>query len=246
VKHYEDTNREEELYSENKKKKDHINLFTIHGSKGLEFHQVFLINFHTKTFGIIPTEEKYKEFKYLWYVGLSRASYDLNIYVEKTKLPWNELKNCPEDLYITENSKPVFIKELKFQEEIIPLYNSVTEILGSKKYLNDELIFDLENIFEYETETIKIFDVPNKSIKNYKEYSALYGMFIENIFNYYYNKNNNNNPDFIIKLKKRMNNTIIIPKKYIYGYKILKIRCPFIKDLVKLSDFIVIKNQFKV
>jgi len=245
VKHYEDTNREEELYNENKKKKNHINLFTIHGSKGLEFHQVFLLNFHTKTFGMIPTEEKYKEFKYLWYVGLSRASYDLNIYVEKTKLPWNELKNCPEDLYIIENSKPVFIKELKFQEEIIPLYNTVTEILGSKKYLNDELMFDLENIFEYQIETIKIFDVPSKNIKNYKEYSALYGMFIENIFNYYYNKNNNNIPDFIIKLKKIINNTIIIPKKYIYGYKILKIRCPFIKDLVKLSDFIVIKNQFK-
>ena len=253
VKHYEDTNREEELYNENnKKKKDHINLFTIHGSKGLEFHQVFLINFHTKTFGMIPTEEKYKEFKYLWYVGLSRAAYDLNIYVEKKKLPWNELKNCSENLYINENTKPVFIKELKFQEEIIPIYNTITEILGSKKFLDDQLIFDLENIFEYEIETIKIFEESeksyNKQIKNYKEYSALYGMFIENIFNYYYNKNNKNNNitgDFIIKLKKIINNTIIIPKKYIYGYKILKIRCPFIKDLIKLSDFINIKNQFK-
>jgi hypothetical protein len=247
VKHYEDTNREEELYNENKKKEDHINLFTIHGSKGLEFHQVFLINFHTKTFGMIPTEEKYKEFKYLWYVGLSRASYDLNIYIEKTKLPWNELKNCPEKLYINENTKPVFINELKFQEEVIPIYNSVTEILGSKKFLDDQLIFDLENIFEYEIETIKIFDISNnKKIKNHKEYSALYGMFIENIFNYYYNKNNKNiTADFIIKLKKIINNTIIIPKKYIYGYKILKTRCPFIKDLIKLSHFINIKNKFK-
>jgi hypothetical protein len=247
VKHYEDTNNEEELYNENKKKKDHINLFTIHGSKGLEFHQVFLINFHTKTFGMIPTEEKYKEFKYLWYVGLSRASYNLQIYVEKTKLPWNELKNCPENLYIYENIKPIFIKELKFQEEIIPIYNSVTEILGSKKYLNDQLLFDLENLFNYEIETVKIFEIPsNKYIKNYKEYSALYGMFIENIFNYYYNKNKNINADFIIKLKKIINNTIIIPKKYIYGYKILKIRCPFIKDLIKLSDFMIIKNKFKL
>ena len=243
IKHYEDTNKEEELYNENKKKKDHINLFTIHGSKGLEFHQVFLINFHTNTFGMKPTEEKYKEFKYLWYVGLSRAAYDLHIYIEKTKVPWNELKNCSEDLYINENSKPVFAKELKFQEEIIPMYNTVTEILGSKKYLNDQLLFDLENSFDFEIETIKIFDVPNKKIKNYKEYAALYGMFIENIFNYYYNKNKN--ADFIVKLKKIINNTIIIPKKYIYSYKLLKIRCPFIKDLTKLSDFNVIKNQFK-
>jgi hypothetical protein len=247
VKHYEDTNNDEELYNENKKTKNHINLFTIHGSKGLEFHQVFIINFHTKTFGVIPTEEKYKEFKYLWYVGLSRASYDLNIYVEKTKLPWNELKNCPEYLYINENSKPVFLKEIKFQDEIIPIYNSVTEILNSKKYLNDQLLFDLENMFEYEIEEVKIFDVPiDKKIKNYKEYSSLYGMFIENIFNFYYMRNRKNTiPDYVIKLKKIINNTIIIPKKYIYGYKILKLRCPFIKDLIKLYDFSTIKNQFK-
>jgi ATP-dependent exoDNAse (exonuclease V) beta subunit len=43
--------------------KDHINLITIHGSKGLEFQQVFLVNFHTNTFGISPTEEKYKDLK---------------------------------------------------------------------------------------------------------------------------------------------------------------------------------------
>jgi ATP-dependent exoDNAse (exonuclease V) beta subunit len=103
IKHYEDTNKEETDYNELKKKTDHINLFTIHGSKGLEFHQVFLINFHTATFGVLPTEEKYKEFKYLWYVGLSRASYDLNIYIDKTKIPWNELKECSNKLYINEN-----------------------------------------------------------------------------------------------------------------------------------------------
>ena len=228
IKHYDNEENQEE-----EKKKNHINLFTIHGSKGLEFHQVFLINFHTKTFGMIPTEEKYKEFKYLWYVGLSRASYDLNIYVEKTKLPWNELKKCPQDLYLTENTKPVFAKELKFQDEILPIYNTLDEILNSK------LLFDLENVFDYKVETVKLYDV----LENQNEYSPLYKMFIENIFNYYYNKKCV--PDYVIKLKKIINNTIILPKKYMYGYKILKIRCPFIKDLMTLSKFISIKNQLK-
>jgi len=249
IKHYEDTNNEETNLNEYKKKKDHINLFTIHGSKGLEFHQVFLINFHTSTFGIIPTEEKYKEFKYLWYVGLSRGSYDLNIYIDKNKLPWNELKSVPKDLYINENENhpPQFMKEIKFQEEINPIYYYITEILNSKKNLDDQLLFKLENIFQYKTETIPIFEpLQNKKIKNYKEYSALYGLFIENIFNYYYQQKIGKIPDYIIKLKKIIHNTIIIPKEYITGYKILKLRCPFItKDLIKLSLFSNIKNQFR-
>jgi superfamily I DNA/RNA helicase len=100
IKHYEDINKEENVdYNDLKKKEDHINLFTIHGSKGLEFHQVFLINFHFATFGIQPTEEKYRELKYLWYVGLSRSSFDLNIYIDKNKNPWNDLKDCPSGTY---------------------------------------------------------------------------------------------------------------------------------------------------
>jgi hypothetical protein len=256
VKHYEDTNNDETMMNEYKKVPDHINLFTIHGSKGLEFHQVFLLNFHTSTYGIIPTEEKYKEFKYLWYVGLSRVSYDMNIYIDKNKMPWNELKGCPLELYVQENNIPKFNKELKFQEEIVPIYYSVTEILNSKKYLDDQLLFRLQNIFEYDVEEISIFEeekdeqmnghTNEKRIKNYKDFCALYGIFIENIFNYYYSKKYSKCADYIIKLKKIILNTIIIPKKYIYGYKVLKVRCPFIsKNLVKLSDFISIKNQFQ-
>ena len=253
IKHYEDTNNEELNLNEFKKIDGHINLFTVHGSKGLEFDQVFLLNFHTSAFGIMPTEEKYNEFKYLWYVGLSRASYDLNIYIYKNKLPWNELKYVNDNIYITENSKPSFLKELKFQEEIVPVYFTVTDILNSKKYFDDELFYKLEKVFNYEVESIPIFssDFYNrfgekKIIKNYKSYSALYGIFIENIFNFFYNIKYGILADFITKLKKIINNTIIVPKKYIYGYKILKMRCPFIaKDLVRLGDFAIIKNQFR-
>jgi hypothetical protein len=265
VKHYEDTNSEEECFSDVKKITDHVNLLTVHGSKGLEFNQVFLLNFHTATFGIIPNEEKYKEFKYLWYVGLSRASFDLNIYIDRKKLPWYELKTCPPSLYKLENLPPSFPAELKFQDEIVPIYHTITEILGSKKYLDDKLLFELENIFGYEIEEFIIFNdnernneknnenkensenIKNKSsIANYKNFAALFGIFIEQIFNFYYHLKFKIIPDFVTKLKKIINNTIIIPKQYIYDFKILRQRCPFIKkDLVKLSDFAIIKNIFK-
>jgi hypothetical protein len=282
IKHYEDTNSDEDCIKDVKKLPGHINLLTVHGSKGLEFKQVFLLNFHTATFGIIPSEEKYKEFKYLWYVGLSRAEFDLNIYIDRKKLPWYELKHCPPHLYQIENFEPSFPSELKFQDEIVPIYHTITEILGSKKYLDDKLLYELENIFNYSIDVVEIFNFeednsdndtekttdseesmnhnendneikkqkknkkkPN-NIKNYKEFSALFGIFIEQVFNFYYNKKFKIIPDFMSKLKKIINNTIIIPKKFIYDFKILKLRCPFIaKDLVKLSDFAPIKNIFR-
>jgi hypothetical protein len=127
------------------------------------------------------------------------------------------------------------------------MYYTVTEVLNSKKMMNDQILYNLENIFQYEIEELDIFSNPpiNNIIKDYKDYSALYGMFIENIFNFFYNKKFHIIPDFVIKLKKMINNTIIIPKNLISGYKLLKLRCPFIRNLVKLNQFNEIKNQFK-
>ena len=246
IKHYEETRNEEDMINDIERVKDHINLMTIHGAKGLEFHQVFLINFHTSTFGIVPTEEKYKEFKYLWYVGLSRAAYDLNIYVDQNKMVWNELKKCPSDLYET-NNKPKIIKEIKFSSEIQPVYYSVTEILNSKKIMSDETIYNLENMFKFKIESIPMFDnFEERPIKNYKEYATLYGMFIENVFNYYYCKKINKVGDFVLKLNKIINNTILIPKELISGYKLLKIRIPSIKDhIITLSEINRYKNLFR-
>ena len=246
IKHYEETKNDEEMINDIKRVKDHINLMTIHGSKGLEFHQVFLINFHTSTFGMVPTEEKYKEFKYLWYVGLSRAAYDLNIYVDKNKMVWNELKRCPINMYDS-NNKPKIVKEIKFNSEIQPVYYSVTEVLNTKKIFSDETIFYLEKMFKYNVEAIQMFDnFEEKPIKNYKEYSALYGMFMENVFNYFYSKKINNVADFITKLNIIINNTIIVPKEMISGYKLLKIRIPTIKDhIITLSEINRYKNLFR-
>lgn len=251
IEHYE----EKDINNDIKESSDHINLLTIHGAKGLEFHQVFLINFHTATFGKMPTEEKYKELKYLWYVGLSRASYDLNIYIDKNKMPWDELKKCPEELYINNiYIKHQFHKELKFQDDISSQYYSISDILNTekitkkvtKKMLDDQNLFDLEKILKYDIEILPIFEpLPNK-VKDNKEHAILYELFIKNIFNFYYSKKNNLTPNFITKLNNIINNCIIIPKNLIAGYKILKIRYPFItSDLIKLSDLSEIKNKFR-
>lgn len=55
------------------KKDGHINLITYHGTKGLEFDVVFVMDFYQHLFNIKPTEEDHNVFRYLLYVATSRA-----------------------------------------------------------------------------------------------------------------------------------------------------------------------------
>ena len=77
--------------------------------KGLEFKKVFLLNFHLNTMGRLPTSEKYKEYKYLWYVGLSRAMDELSICIEYEKPAWTELQYVDQSLYEFIGKKPTYI-----------------------------------------------------------------------------------------------------------------------------------------
>lgn len=139
-----------------------VNLYTIHGSKGLEFKQVFLLNFHyqSKSFKF-PTQEEYNNLKYLWYVGLSRAKYDLTIYVlnydfhknlyydtkkEHIRYPWYDLTTCPTNLY-----------------DIIESHEH-NDMCNSKCIINtfyDKLNYICNNDSKNEMSEIKQFDICN-------------------------------------------------------------------------------------
>ena len=58
----------------------HINLLTYHGTKGLEFDVVFVMDFYYALFNIKPTEEEHKINQYLLYVATSRA-YIIDVYM---------------------------------------------------------------------------------------------------------------------------------------------------------------------
>lgn len=245
VKHYDDNNSDEEVALDAiRRTEGAINIFTIHGSKGLEFNQVFLLNFHTNTFGMTPSQERYKEFKYLWYVGLSRAAYDLNIYVDKVKTPWDELKRCDSTLFHYKNKKLAnFNKDLKFQDEIEPVNYKVIDMLNNKKMVDENTLFLLDDLFKLNIEEVNMFsetelwsDTP---VINYPEFQKLYNIFIENIVSF---KLKGSNALFINNIYKMIKNRVLVPKEHINGYKLLRIRVPCNK-LIKLSDFHDIKNM---
>ena len=254
IKHYEDNNfNSESEFKELKKKDDCVNLFTIHGSKGLEFKQVFLVNFHFKTFGIIPTVDKYNEFKYLWYVGISRCRFNLRIYIDSNKTCWHELKSVNPKLYGIENGTIRYERELHFNEKIKPIEYSVTSIINSKEYFDEYIYQEFTELLKYNIQKSQLFPIEfikrdMEILNQYKEYSKLIGTFIENVFNYYYNYKNRDIPDFIIKLENKLLKSVIIPlkeKRIVNGYKTLKLKYShLLNGQINLDNLNMVKNTF--
>lgn len=207
-------------------KKGHINLYTIHGSKGLEFKKVIVLNFHLSTMGRIPSQKKYNEFKYLWYVGLSRASDELSIIVESNKNAWTELKDVNSKLYKIIGKNPKY-NDI-FKEEIKPEMYGITKLLENELF-TEQKQFNLENKLNCKITESILFDKENSEIYEHDKYSSLYGIFIENIFRYEYEIIRINDSSDAYNFKKfidsfiiRNNLYILIPEKYYKIYKKLK------------------------
>ena len=222
-------------------KPNHINLLTIHGSKGLEFNKVILLNFHFHTFGITPTLEDYNKFKYLWYVGCSRAKYDISILVLDNKLIWPLLEEVPIELYKI-NKIPKFNK-LYFKSQPKQLNFGVTKILENIK---PETLYLLEKKINFTYTYDQIYMTNPNNIVEYSEYSALYGIYIETIFKYFYTKKNYTIENNIFK--KYLSNIqrgILVDKKYIkIIINIIKKLNFNLTDVFNLSMFNDYKNKF--
>lgn len=221
---------------------NHVNLFTIHGSKGLEFDKVYLLNYHLTTFGMLPTLNDFNIFKYMWYVGTSRSRNFLKIYKDSTKIIWPLTSDVDKSTYVT-NKKIKFLKEIKFQKEFKQLRFSVTEFLEE---LKAEQLFFYENTFKFDVEEISIFKL-RKNLIDYKNLSNFYGKFIEVVFEYYYIYFLDEIPEnnYFNRTVYQLNNTIIINYKYIETCKKLckKLRIDF-NTQIDLNLFERFKYKF--
>lgn len=248
LKHYIDIqdNLDGKIFTDHntKIKEGHINIFTIHGSKGLEFKKVLLLNFHFNTFSKLPTERDFNIFKYLWYVGLSRSMYQLRIYVDCNKYVWPLIKDMPSELYILEyNENDIeyldknILKYYKYLEPFEPekeiFIHTVTDLLGN---LRPKELYNLEMTIPYTYDTSELYNVDSAPILYMNiEYSALYGMFIEKIHEYFYYKCSNKTEKiyiFFSKIRNLLLHQITVPRKYNYvcksiltrlGYKITNV-----------------------
>ena len=72
-----------------------VHLLTIHGSKGLEFDDVYLLNFHVYTYGYEPSLQEIQTFRFMWFVAVTRPKRRLTCY----SLKWREAWNTDPDLF---------------------------------------------------------------------------------------------------------------------------------------------------
>jgi DNA polymerase III epsilon subunit-like protein len=240
---------------------NHVNLFTIHGSKGLEFEKVYLLNYHFTTFGKMPTINDYNIFKYMWYVGTSRPKNFLKIYKDNTKKIWPLTLNVDNNVYKM-NKQITFMKKIKFENEMKQLRFCVTDFLEE---LKAEELFRFETKFKFDVEE-QVFFKMRKNLADYKNLAIFYGNFIETIFEYYYYYFEDNIPEdnFLNRIIYQFSNTLIINKGMVNCVKKLfkrlnldlnsvlslnlfeKFKYEFSKDEIYFYDFLKeeLKNNF--
>ena len=167
---------------DNEKKPGHVNLITYHGTKGLEYDVVFVMDFYHNLFNIGPTETDHNIFRYLLYVACSRAINTMFVcaYSEENSGKLNHWMTSvdPSSYFI---DKPIPIPNLHFRkDDEIPLMG-VTEIIGNftDVQLND--VDDILNIKEdINTFTYRLYKDHTKIDRNKDE--ALFGIFCEELF----------------------------------------------------------------
>ncbi len=200
----------------------HVNLLTYHGTKGLEFDVVFVMDFYFHLFNIKPTEEEHKINQYLLYVAASRAM-SLMFVCTYTNMHGGFLnhwitKVLPEN-YLT--NEPLRIPHLSFRDkEKGPIINGITELISELPDEKLNMIHDMININENnELFTRRIYRDFTHIDRNKDE--TLFGIFCEELFYLQYY--------LVRKIKPRKFDLIymIIESKFIIvdndsDYKLLK------------------------
>lgn len=134
-----------EGYVINVQKKDttnKINLYTVHGVKGLEYDTVILFNYHYWCQSFCPSQKELLEYKNLFYVALTRAKYNMIVYCIQRSQIWIDFSNTQHLWKITGN--PIYPK-IKHSDPMICCNFSVTKFiqkLTSTDHVNLKKIFD--------------------------------------------------------------------------------------------------------
>lgn len=172
-----------------KPRKNHINLITYTGSKGLEWDYVILLD---SNFGLtnerLINEQKHTEDQYLLYVACSRAikrmfifstfRYNKNYLMYKLN-PW--FSQIPSNLYSINDDTIEFANQ-KYPESFVNTVYGTTEIIDR---LQDHEFYQINQLMNFSDETItKLYPEDFSCIET--PHSTFLGKLAEFIFHYQY------------------------------------------------------------
>ena len=162
-----------------KLKTGHINVLTIHGSKGKEYDWVVVFDAHHELMNRCPSAQDLEQQKYLIYVASSRAKTKLSIYVNEEEIPNQHLSVIPVSLYTSQN----LIFPLKFPQASQIDNNKITSVTELVKNLSPDILTKLRSTVTYDA-TIERVHTDHKHLCDDFDGNdrVLFGMFLENLF----------------------------------------------------------------
>ena len=160
----------------------HLNLLTYHGTKGLEFEIVIVLDFYYFLFNIKPTEAENRIHQYLLYVATSRASSQMFICCNTNVHGGfinHVISTIDPKLYTSDT--PIKIPVLTFRVDQKPQINAITEIIIELTDLQLNLIDDMLEIIPAEDSFTKRIYPDHTHIDRSND-EALFGIFCEELF----------------------------------------------------------------
>lgn len=170
--------RENTLFSPNK-----VHLLTIHGSKGLEFDTVILLNFHKELMGYKGiTAEDVKNYKCLIYVGFTRAKESLWVMHAYGREVWPEYHSYSHILPCAGEPIPPASMTVQLREK--PSSYTWTRFLNDRQLVSEDQLAAFEDAADINKSTV---NGPNCSyahtaLPDQDKLGSLYGVWAENVF----------------------------------------------------------------
>ena len=212
-------------------------LYTIHGSKGLEFKNVILIDFHTNTFKKPPTDADLRRYHYLWFVGMSRAMDRLSMHSiirHSNILPWVGMQTCNAATYDLHGGYiwPA-IKQRKQKPKQESFFKSITEVLNALKnreLFNETQLLHFQSLTRFDTPFMaeeSLWSEDRVAAAQFTNYQTLFGIvahfFVEATYvrRHHTREDASKTPTFVQRLEKEAMTTLVVPLKYKKGYATL-------------------------
>ena len=204
---YDESGMSDERKKKFEKTKNHVNLITYHGTKGLEFDVVFVMDFNHHLFNIKPAEEEHTLNRYLLYVACSRAKQYmfvctyLNVHTGYMN-HWLTKVN-PVDY---SSVLPARIPVLGFREMSRPKIYGITELIAGLSDIQLDSIHDMLTV-EEASPAKRIFQDFTKMDRCEDE--ALYGQFVENLFYLQYELHRGIKPHIILLIESMIKSQFV-------------------------------------
>lgn len=246
--HYKESLREGNVHDTNKDKllsKKRVHLFTIHGSKGLEFDTVILLNFHKELMGFSRiTADDYASYKCLMYVGMTRAKSDLWIFHARHREVWSEYHSYSKFMRTEGDEIPP--SQVDLIEVSPPKMYQWLDIITNRKLFSERHLSELEDLAAIDVATSgERFEYAHVQLPDEDVLSTLYGQWAENMFE---NRYRGKKPKCYRCVQAMLASTHIVNDKNIM-YQISKIHKDIglkTTDVLMQSDYEAYKEKHEV